>query len=640
MTDWSTGEPPTKEKETLWNTGEPSDQTTKAGVPLSEMQTYARKPVDVFENAKAQMFKQQLDNRHRADQMANLPDYQKDLAKEYSWGEAGLLAGAKEINDLGLGIKQKSQFWSGDKEGSQATLNQYDEGNGLFESMREEHPVSTTVGAMAPYMAPFMRFSPGMVKGFQGLGSKAFAAKPGTKANILGNQMFGTDFPVAAANANMLTTKGARGLESLMTGPYGQGMLGAAEGAAIGAVHPGMDVSTGAIAGGLGGTAGAYAARMLGRPQTLLTPEQKEIFKTAQELGVRMEPGASTGVPRLQQIDAGLRSHQKTSGKIQSRKLENDEILTSSIFNEAGIPHLGAGEKTTTADLLGTHYKKMGNEYENLIKSTDHEMTPELAKQWSDIGVDSSRALGMPTSANGTMKLHPEIKRFMGRLQDASGGNQFGKISGSNYKKLYSDMSTYIDSTATAGDWKTKASRGYVEDMRTALVDNMEKNLPADIAKRYRDVNKQYAITSLLVENKVINPQTGDLDYSKLQNALRSGRNQKGFETMDPKSPFNNLNKYARLGTYLTKQPGATLATNQAMSRMLGPGMPGSFTSTLLGGGAKMDYLSPLALRAYRFGYPHVRGYGGGFAPRGFMPKGGAAGTGLGIDLSKEREQQ
>ena len=621
-----------------------ADKITPAGVPESELKATvpSYQPTDVFANARSQMRNQQRENLSTESKLANLPDYQKDLAKEYSWGQAGLMSAAKELHDLGLGVKSKYNFATGDTGNYQDAINTYQENQNLFKPMEKEHPIATTVGPMGLYAAPFMRFSPGMVNAFEGMGSKAFGSKLGNQfISSKPAQMFGLDNPAIGGYLNRATTSAARGTEGLMTGPWGQGILGAGEGALIGGIHPGMSPGEGALGGFAGGAGGSYLGRMLGKRGTMLTPEQKEINNTAKELGVKLEPGARTGDPRLQQIDAGLRTNMRSAGDIKSNQIRNDEIITSNIFNEAGIPHLGAGEKTTSAELLRNHFEKMGKQYDNFVSQTNHTSTPELTKEWSDIVSESSSALGLGTTPQGVIKVHPEIKRFIDRLNTAAGGDPYGNISGSEYKKLYSDMTNYVDKVKRSGgsDWKESTSAEAVEKMRDALESNMQRTIPADVAAEYKALNKKYAISKLLVKNKVIDPQTGDLDYIRLQDALRSGRNQQGFETMNPKSPFYNLNRIARLGAYTRKQPGASLATNQAMSRMLGPGMPGSFAASLLGGGAKLDYLRRPALGLYRFGYPHVTGYGGGLvSPKG-MQWSGALGTGLGIEASQEENK-
>jgi hypothetical protein len=528
-------------------------------------------------------------------------DYQKETVEGMGWGRAGLAAAGKEFSDLGTGLQQRLAFGMGNQEKALELQNQYNQENALFDPLRQQYPISTTVGAMLPYYVP----GTALAKGTQAVTRKLLRTSPNAK--------------------------------EILTGPITQGSLaGGLEGAAVGAVHPGLTTGEGAAYGAGGGALGGMIGRLIGKRPNELTPDQEQIVNWMHQQGMKPNPGARTGIPYYQKLDAGLAGHPSTSANVSRINRMNDEMITEKVFQEAGIPHTGAGETKPTAELLSGHYQKMGEQYDTLVRQSSGVLDQGLIDSWNQSAQDAARIAGRESGKyvdgvwqEGPPRTLPIIQKYINRLQRAADFEEGGRISGEDYHQIYSDMSEYINANKTAtGDAKIAAN--YLEKMRAAMMDNMEQRLPPELQGVWKDTNRKYAITSFLLKNKVIDPLTGDVDGVKLKNALMKPENQRAFMTMDKRSPFYGLFDPAKAGAYLHTQPGADLRIGQGVSRVMGTGLLDNAPGLLFTTGAKLHpTVSPL-LGIYR-GLTGKMGVPGIGQPQGI-------GAGIGFAISEGEE--
>ena len=494
-----------------------------------------------FGQTKEQMFQEQVN-----------AELQKS-AQETPWYEAALVGAGKEFVNLGRGIRQ---LFSGDEKDAEIQALAEEEAR-LLAPLEEERPISTTIGGMAPYLA------------LGGLGAGTRAVQAGMKAH-----------PVLTGAA-----------------------LGGAEGAAIGGLHPLQTAAEGAAGGALGGGLGGGLGSLLSRrPPGQLTAGEKQAVEWGEEMGMKFMPGARTGVPELQRLDASLANNPNTAGPVEALSRRNADVLTQQALKPTGI-----SAQNVTTDMLEDHMLDLSKEYGEMIAKTSGKLDIPL---WDA----AEGAIDEVIRLEG--KSSPVLDRFFRRIK-TSAGPKF-KISGDDMQSIYSDLSQVIRNRAKSTNPKAIAEREQLIQLRNAIDNNIERYMGGDVLADWKNLRRKYAATKLILENDVLKDVSaqgglkqlgaGHINPTKLATALKK-QNRQQYNMAS--GPFEDMVKAARVGRYIESQPGPGLKVPHALTAAVGTGLSKKLPQLLFTGGTRLGGVDDFMLALYRMGWPHVTGLTG-----------------------------
>ena len=225
--------------------------------------------------------------------------------------DAALVSAGESLTGYGRGIQNLYGKAVGD-EGLQADLAVEDaEANRLMAPVREEYPVSTTIGPMLPGLAT-MPLGGGLLTQAgigAGIGAADYGESQGSQG-MLGGLLSGAGYGIG---------KGAQNIYNVVRHP-GQGLTG-------------------------------EAARLAGRMD---------------DLDMTLLPGHQTGSLPMQQLDASIKSTPMTSGLVEEGMNANTRTI-----NRLAAESIGEAGEEITPDMLGNAATRIGRVYKTIADDVD-----------------------------------------------------------------------------------------------------------------------------------------------------------------------------------------------------------------------------------------------------------------------------
>lgn len=506
----------------------------------------------------------------------------ENLKRMYNPVEAGVIGAANEIAQVGGGAVDLARSFASPK--TESDLSQYlSQQNKNVDALREARPVSTTLGAMTPYIAT-------------GAGADAMYLKAVSRMK---------NSPVAY---NALTGPGFRGA-----------IPGAAEGAAIGTVDPRYDPLQGALGGGSGGAVGGIVASGLSKRPNFLTSAQKDVVKQGEDWGMNFLPGAKSGIPSQMEKDYALMRNAKTQGPIHLIDQRNKEILTDKTTDVMGLSHAG----NVDATILSAHESALGRQFDEFIEGTEVALTDRMRSRWD-------AAMGQYNKETG--------KKASGVL------NQFRKelnIKGNRlpphvFKRVNENLSRAINDRAGINATPSqKAEQRALIRFKNTLYDSLLDSQKAGSAKKkqLKELNDKWAATTFAIENQIFSPD-GYVDPGRLARAMQGKKNVRQYTL--GQGPWKQWGDVARIGQHIERSRTPSLSAPQTLSKVTGTQNFRNLADWALSEGSKLNYIGSPAFWAYRKGYPLNTGLLG--LPAETVTKSGIAGSAWGIQNQGDRE--
>lgn len=347
-----------------------------------------------------------------------------------------------------------------------------------------------------------------------------------TTGRIAGN-IAGTALPAAgAANAvggafrggNMLLNAVKAGAQGAAAGTAGTALTSAASD------QPLLDqLKTGAGIGaalGVAGPAVSAAGRWAGNAivgSGIGQETAKLANAAANKFGIPLSAGQLSESPAMHFLDGVLK---KLPFSGAGKHTEAQKVA----FNRAVAKEFGETADKLTMDVMANARKRIGAEYDAVEKAITLKADPQLQNSLMKIAGDARNVLD-----------DTEWKKFSGvvgnSLKDYA---QTGQMSGAQYQAIKNKGSPL---TVLAKSSNSDIAH-YANQIMGAMKDNMIRSAPQDMAKRYLQADKQYAIMKA-VQPLVKKATTGDISPALL---------------MSKSGDSGNLYDLARIGQRFLKE--------------------------------------------------------------------------------------
>lgn len=404
--------------------------------------------------------------------------------------KAGIVSTGRELDKLWQGAKSGVYRMTGQDEALAQLMAEEASKDAVYRPLEQKHPIATTVGAVAPYMA----VTPG-----------AFASMPAAALRTIA--------PKAAAK-------------------IGQSMVvdGALQGAILGQLRQGDE--TDAVGGATGGAIGGGLGRLT---QKVLSPnlggnlsaQQRAAASAGRELGGQLTPGQALGSRTLQRIEAGLESNPLTSFAMQGVKDTNQKAM-----NRAAAKAIGEVGDVVDATTFANAERRIDGIYK-MVKTKNKVGLDHLSQPVSDI-MDEARTLTIRPGALDEDPLFSKAVDFItggGATQE-----QLATLSSQLGKRAKTMM------TSAQGDRELGKALFMTKD---ALDDALEGALNGQTKKAFADARSQYRALMQLYPSGVVNEQTGNVSGRMLANGLARG-DRKGFRLGGNDSDMYTMARFAR----------------------------------------------------------------------------------------------
>jgi hypothetical protein len=406
--------------------------------------------------------------------------------------KAGLVSTGREFDKLAKGAESGWYRITGQDDALAKLRAGEKENDASFAPLADAHPIATTVGGIAPYLA----------------------VSPGSFASV----------PAAAVRA--VAPKAA-----VAAGKIGQSMIldSALQGAALGQLRQGDETgaATGAIGGAVGGAIGRGVQKVISPKLGSLGAQQQSVIEPAQRMGARMTPGQTLNNQTLQRIEAGLESNPVTSFAMRGVREANQTAT-----NRAAAKSIGEGGTAVDAGALANAEERIGNVYKMVRTKTAVDLSG-LSKPITEI-MEETKTLTVNPNALDTDPLFNKALDFVtkgGATQEelVSLSSQLGKRG----KSLM---------TSQAGDRDLGIALFKTKDV---VDDALEGALKGDTKKLFADARGQYRSLMQLYGHGVVNEQTGNVNAKVLANNLAS-KDRKGFRLGGNDSDLYNMARFTR----------------------------------------------------------------------------------------------
>lgn len=309
----------------------------------------------------------------------------------------------------------------------------------------------------------------------------------------------------------------------------------AAQGAFFGAADDRSTAIEGAGYGLGGGLLGKALARAL-RPADTMSqdPMLIERANTGERLGYELLPSQRTGSTRLEQFEDIVESNWFSGGGAL-KLAERNQANSNRIVAEA----LGFNDKVyskVSGDMLDRKSREFNERFARL---TDGQSI-RLDDDFLDV------LEGLYDANQKSWVGGKDIEKVLDKaLRDATSND--GWISA----KTYQDMSSDLTREATAafrstGGKASQAKYGHqIAGLKTALDDAAERTIGADYRDAFRALRSDYKTFSQLLEGRVINEETGNVNLNNLANILRK-QDKQGYRFDRNKSDLYEATRFER----------------------------------------------------------------------------------------------
>jgi len=542
-----------------------------------------------------------------------------------SWGEQAMVAAGRETDKLLTGAADIGDFALDAMSGGEssgpinrtiARRKDQAEKDRLYEDFQNNSAVGTNlVGGMIPYLAT-------------GAGTGPIAAKQASVlskgASMLGSKAgstvgkFATDLAARLAGRQSLTGKMARKaqkeiIEPLatraariakqpkLTSPWGKTLArSASEGSTAGAIEAGIhyddDMTSGAVAGGLGGAAGAILKPWLSKAPDFYGKgsDERRIVEWFKDQGGMPTPGVDTGSRSMLKFENEMKATGDTADFMGQNTLANQQVKNEVAYGAMGVPK--GRVQHMTVDKLNDYVTKIGKEYDKMETNSSTYMTKEergkLASMKSALEKNKSK---------GGKKALAEYKEFSGRISRTSKANGEARtLTGKEFMEIRTDLKASIDTAYKNGNLVMANALG---PMLKVLDDSMTKGIRRDKGRgtvnRFKKLNERYAMSKLLRDKGM--DVYGNVDVKRLSNHLRE--NDMDRLLLEKGGKIKGLQKLVKYEDLEHRGPGGT--GRSGIKNSAGLGLGSLLATSHLG---RATGLGRVATSLYNKGYPAKHG--------------------------------
>lgn len=232
------------------------------------------------------------------------------------------------------------------------------------------------------------------------------------------------------------------------------------------------------LAGAIGGASLPAIGRRLVTPFPI-SAERAAQVNTLKAEGVKdLTAGQITGRKGLQYLESEL------GGGAAANMLERQgEQFTAAALSKAGIK-----ANRATPEVINDAFERIGGQFDDLAAKTTVPFDQKLQNQMLNAATDYQAV---------SAKAAPAVEEVMNRAAELATKNG-GVLSGEAYKNL----TTRIRELSARSDGATQTALG---DLRNALDDAVERNMPADFLDQWREARNQYR-NMLVLERAATGP--------------------------------------------------------------------------------------------------------------------------------------
>jgi hypothetical protein len=224
------------------------------------------------------------------------------------------------------------------------------------------------------------------------------------------------------------------------------------------------DETLGRLIGGLGSMAVPATWNRASRPFPA-EPGRQDLARILDREGVPISAGQATG-------NEALISRENAAGGVPALQEQGPAFDAAAARTQGGFP---PGTNTFSREAMSTELDRMGTEFDRMARISNAPMDNALLNQMTDI---VARYRENPLVGG-------RVERIVNDLFDNS-QQQGGRITGRGYQQANSEIGRIIRET------EDNAERTAMVDLKNALDDAVERNLPPAEQDSWRTVRQQY----------------------------------------------------------------------------------------------------------------------------------------------------
>lgn len=362
--------------------------------------------------------------------------------------------------------------------------------------------------------------------------TKWLGEKPAPSGNVVKTT---TETPSRTVQDQLLGTTGPRyqtwpeRLLRTIAPSIGQGL--AAPGSALKST-PENPVTTGEMIGPVANLAGVIGTGAIpsvyGPAKALIEPATASLANLArQTYGIPIRGGQISESPAINYLDSVLKS-KYGSGYGAS------EAAQHAGFNRAVAETIGETADKLTPEVMANAKSRLGQNYEDIARATTLKIDEPLNQRFNDILAESGSVL--------RKEEHSIInKQVQGILDKVSGS---GEINGQQFQAMIKTGSP-LDRATKSSDTNVKH---YAGEIKSALLDAMNRHAPEDMQALLKQTNRQYK-NMKTIEDLVEKSPTGDISPALLMGAVRKSYSNMAY------GGGGDIADLARIGQRFLKEP-------------------------------------------------------------------------------------
>lgn len=314
----------------------------------------------------------------------------------------------------------------------------------------------------------------------------------------------------------------------------------------------------GAAGGAIGGGIATGASRLLKPSGAGVSGLSDDALAAAERLGFKLSAGQRSQNPAMLSLENYLAKSPGSSKAMQATANANQSAL-----NRAGAKAMGQQADDLSEGVFSTAKNAIGGEFDRLQSITSPQLGNDFLKVVSDIDAANM--------ARGSFK-SPQIDKLIDQSLDLA---VKGKLSGTAYKEIRSQLSSEANKAFKAGD--ATLGQSY-KAIRKALDDAAEQSLSAADKKAWATTREQWKAYKTLTKSNVA--EAGNLSAPRLAAAVR--REGDGLRTGAARGPLADV---ARLGEAVkgVSNPNSGQLTQQMLYNNPLTGVPMLLGNKVLG---------------------------------------------------------
>ena len=283
-----------------------------------------------------------------------------------------------------------------------------------------------------------------------------------------------------------------------------------------------------------------------GAGRQLIEPATASLANLARETyGIPIRGGQISQSPAINYLDSVLKS-KYGSGYAAS------EAAQHTGFNRAVAATIGETADKVTPEVMANAKSRLGQAYEDVAAATTLKLDEPLNQRFKDILTESGSVL--------RKEEHAIInKQVQGILDKVSGD---GEISGQQFQAMIKTGSP-LDRATKSADTNVKH---YAGQIKSALLDAMNRHAPEDMQALLKNTNRQYK-NMKTIEDLVEKSPTGDISPALLMGAVRKSYSNMAY------GGGGDIADLARIGQrFLKEPPQSGTAPRLSAGKLLGLG--------------------------------------------------------------------